>query len=94
MLMLLFVVRTRQSIFLPPYPSLPLFGAVVATQIAAILICFYGILMPRLSWQAIAAVWVYSLAWMIVLDIAKLLYFRITARHEGQMRRLASPLHV
>ena len=37
--LLLFVVRTRHSVFVPPYPSLPLFGAIVATQIAAILIC-------------------------------------------------------
>ncbi len=90
--LLLFVVRTHRSVFLPPYPSLPLFGAIVATQIAAILICYFGILMPKLSWAAIAAVWVYSLGWMVVLDIAKLLYFRITSRHEGQLRGLAKPL--
>jgi H+-transporting ATPase len=90
--LLLFVVRTRHSVFMPPYPSLPLFGAIVATQIAAILICYFGLLMPKLSWQAIAAVWVYSLVWMVVLDIAKLLYFRITSRHEGRMRGLATPL--
>ena len=55
-------------------PALPLFAAIVATQIAAILICGFGILMPKLSWPAIAAVWIYSLAWMVVLDIVKLLY--------------------
>jgi H+-transporting ATPase len=90
--LLLFVVRTRHSVFAPPYPSLPLFGAIVATQIAAILICYFGLLMPKLSWQAIAAVWVYSLVWMVVLDLAKLLYFRVTSRHEGRMRGLATPL--
>jgi H+-transporting ATPase len=90
--LLLFVVRTRHSVFAPPYPSWPLFGAIVATQIAAILICLFGLLMPKLSWQAIVAVWVYSLVWMVVLDLAKLLYFRVTSRHEGRMRGLATPL--
>ena len=90
--LLLFVVRTRRSIFLPPYPSLPLFGAVVVTQIAAIMICAYGLLMPKLSWQAIAAVWVYCLAWVVVLDAAKLLYFRFAERSETHLRSLSNSL--
>ena len=48
--LLLFVVRTRHSIFMPPYPSAPLFLAIVATQIVAVLICGYGILVPKLPW--------------------------------------------
>jgi len=90
--LLLFVVRTRHSVFMPPYPSLPLFGAIVATQIAAILICAFGILVPKLSWPAIAAVWIYSLAWMVVLDIVKLLYLRFVAERETHARSLVSPL--
>ena len=90
--LLLFVVRTRHSIFVPPYPSLPLFGAIVVTQIAAILICAFGILVPKLSWTAIAAVWIYSLGWMVVLDIVKLLYLRFIAESEAHARSLASPL--
>jgi H+-transporting ATPase len=90
--LLLFVVRTRHSVFAPPYPSLPLFGAIVATQIAAILICAFGILVPKLSWQAIAVVWIYSLLWMVVIDIVKLLYLRFAAERETHTRNLASPL--
>jgi H+-transporting ATPase len=92
--LLLFVVRTRHSVFAPPYPSLPLFGAIVATQIAAILICAFGVLVPKLSWPAIAAVWIYSLGWMVVLDFVKLLYLRFVAERETHARSLATPLRI
>jgi H+-transporting ATPase len=90
--LLLFVVRTRHSVFAPPYPSLPLFGAIVATQIAAILICAFGILVPKLSWQAIAAVWIYSLLWMVAIDIVKLFYLRFAAERDSHARSLVSPI--
>ena len=50
---------------------------------SAILICGFGILVPKLSWPAIAAVWVYSLIWMVVIDIAKLIYYRAVADGEA-----------
>jgi H+-transporting ATPase len=90
--LLLFVVRTRHSVFMPPYPSAPLFLAIVATQIVAILICGFGILMPRLDWSAIALVWAWCLAWMIVIDIVKLIYMRRFDDNEAQMRHLAKPI--
>lgn len=90
--LLLFVVRTRHSIFLPPYPSAPLFLAVVATQIAAILICGFGVLMPKLAWAAIAAVWVYCLAWMVIIDVVKLIYLRHAADHDAHLRGLTKPI--
>ena len=33
-----------------------------------------GILVPQLPWAAIGAVWLYALAWMVVIDLVKLLY--------------------
>lgn len=90
--LLLFVVRTRHSVFCLPYPSAPLFLAIVATQIVAILICGFGILMPRLDWSAIAAVWAWCLVWMVVIDIVKLIYVRRFDDNEAQMRALAKPI--
>ncbi len=88
--LLLFVVRTQNSVFSPPYPSAPLFLAIVCTQIVAALICGFGILMPQLPWAAVIAVWVYSLAWMVVIDIAKLIYNRATAKREAHVQGLAA----
>jgi H+-transporting ATPase len=90
--LLLFVVRTRHSVLRPPYPSAPLFLAIVATQIAAILICGFGLLMPKLAWGAIAAVWAYCLVWMVVIDLAKLIYIRRFEDNETQMRALSKPV--
>ena len=81
--LLLFVVRTRHSVFRPPYPSRPLFLAIVATQIVAALICGFGILVPRLPWAAIAGVWLYCLFFMVLIDGAKLLYYRVSEKAEA-----------
>jgi len=90
--LLLFVVRTRHSVFLPPYPSAPLFLAVIGTQIVAALICGFGILVPKLPWAAVAAVWIYSLLWMVVLDLAKLIYYRAAADNEAHAPSLTARL--
>ena len=84
--LLLFVVRTRHSVFSPPYASAPLFLAIVGTQIIAALICGFGILVPKLPWAAIFGVWVYSLLWMVVMDMAKLLYYRAATEPEADAR--------
>jgi H+-transporting ATPase len=55
--MLLFVVRSRGSIVSPPLPSAPLFLAIVATQIVAVVMCAYGVLVPALPWTLVGIVW-------------------------------------
>lgn len=82
--LLLFVVRARGSFFLPPYPSSPLFFAIIGTQIVALFLCAYGILVPALPWVLIGLVWAYCLVWMVIMDIAKLLYFRILSQRSEQ----------
>ncbi len=90
--LLLFVVRTRHSVFSSPYPSAPLFLAVVATQVVAALICGFGLLVPRLPWEAVLGVWIYSLAWMVVIDAAKLIYYRAAERSDAHVGGLATHL--
>lgn len=90
--LLLFVVRARGSLFKPPYPSLPLFSAIVGTQIIAILICAFGILVPALPWLMIGLVWAYVLIWMVIIDFVKLIYFRILDRREHTRSKLMQPI--
>ena len=68
---LLYNTRTAHWFFLPPYPSLPLNAALWATNILAILMCAYGWLVPMLSWTTIGWVFVYTLAWVVIMDIIK-----------------------
>ena len=90
--LLLFVVRTRRTLFVTPYPSRPLFLAIVATQIAAVLMCAYGVLVPALPWLMIGLVWAYVLVWMVVMDLVKLAYFRIADRRAMQPSVIHQPL--
>src|SRR5437870_2992215 len=70
--LMLFVTRTRGAFWKPPYPNSKLFFAIVATQIAAVLMCSQGWLVPSLPWGIIGFVWAYNLAWMVVQDVVKL----------------------
>ena len=70
--LLLFVTRSERWFFLPPFPAWPLSSAILATQVAAALMCAFGWLVPAISWQTIGAVWAYNIAWMFVLGGVRL----------------------
>ena len=80
--LLLFVVRTKRFVFEPPYPGARLFWAIIATQIAAILVCYIGVGVPPIPPAAIVGVWIYCLVWMIVLDVLKVGYWHISAERD------------
>jgi H+-transporting ATPase len=58
----------------PPLPSAPLVLAIVATQVVAVLMCAFGILVPALPWSLVGIVWAYVLVWTILTDLVKLAY--------------------
>ena len=75
--LMLFVARTKRLFFMPPFPGAPLFLAIIGTQIFAAAMCGFGLLVHKLPWQLIGAVWIYCLIWMFVLDAAKLITNRM-----------------
>jgi H+-transporting ATPase len=75
--LMLFVARTKRLFFLPPFPGMPLFLAIIGTQIFAALMCAFGLLVHKLPWQLIGVVWIYSLIWMFILDIVKIVTNRV-----------------
>ncbi len=75
--LLLFVTRTRHSFWRPPYPSWQLFSAIVLTQIVGLMFVGLGWLMPPISWTAIGLIWAYDIAWMVIMDVAKLGTYRL-----------------
>jgi len=87
--LLLFITRTERWFFLPPFPAAPLVGAIVATQVVAALMCGFGWLVPTISWTTVAAVWVYNLAWMIVLGAVRLAVERTIDNRTAGRRRSA-----
>jgi len=92
--LMLFVTRTRGVFWKPRYPSPKLFFAIVATQIAAVLMCSQGWLVPSLPWGIIGFVWAYNLAWMVVQDVVKLGLYGILDPSRSWKRFLFQPLRV
>ena len=94
--LLLFVTRAKTFFLKPPLPSLPLFGAIVGTQIFAVLMCGFGWLVPALPWPLIGLVWVYVICWMFLLDLAKLGLNRLVEQrahhHRAMLDRVNQPL--
>jgi H+-transporting ATPase len=74
-----FVARTHGH-FWSYRPSWILMGAVLGTQILATLIAISGVLMEPISVGLAALAWVYAIAWMFVLDEAKVIAYRVLER--------------
>ena len=70
--LLLFVMRARGLFFTRPWPAMPLFLAIVGTQIFAVLMCGFGWFVTPLPWEIIGLVWAYMVVWMFILDWVKL----------------------
>lgn len=73
--MFLFVARTKRN-FWTIRPSLPLFLAVICTQLVATLIAVYGIIIPKLGWDLALFVWGYAFLAFLITDFGKLLLYR------------------
>jgi H+-transporting ATPase len=99
--LMLFVTRSKKSFWRKPYPSWPLFTAIVTTQAFAVAMTGFGWLVPKLPWMLIGDVWAYDIAWMIVLDLVKLATYHFIRRmrehraaHKQQyLKRVNRPLH-
>ncbi|HKA78985.1 MAG TPA: HAD-IC family P-type ATPase, partial [Xanthobacteraceae bacterium] len=85
--LLLFITRSERWFFLPPFPALPLFSAIVLTQILAVLMCGFGWLVPSIPWTLIGWVWLYNIAWMFVLGGVRLLSERFAAYRTARQAR-------
>lgn len=85
--LLLLVTRTRDWFFKPPYPARPLFAAIVATQLLAVLMCGFGWIVPAISWTLIGWVWVYLLIWLVVLGGVRVLTEQFLDHRTGRWAR-------
>ena len=70
--LLLLVARKENWFTKRPYPAAPLLIAMVATQLVAVLMCGFGILVPQIPWLVIGLVWVYLIAWLFVLGLVRI----------------------
>jgi H+-transporting ATPase len=80
--LMLFLTRSRGFFWRKPFPSGLLLGAIIGTQILAVLLTGFGWLVPALSWSIILWVWVYNVVWMFILDYIKLFTYRFFKEDE------------
>jgi H+-transporting ATPase len=71
-----FVARTKGP-FWSVRPAVPLFLAVVVTQLIATLITVYGILLPAMGWGLALFVWAYAFVMFFITDCLKLRAYRL-----------------
>lgn len=70
--LMLFVCRAEKWVFERPFPAKILLLATCSTQILTILMCCFGWLVPAISIETIAFVWIYNVVWMFIMNIIKL----------------------
>ena len=90
--LLLFSTRTRRPFWAKPYPSWQLLTAIVATQIVGVLFVGFGWLMSPISWGMIGLIWLYDIAWFLVMDIVKLGTYRLMEFRARHQRRFLATL--
>ncbi|TCT42884.1 plasma-membrane proton-efflux P-type ATPase [Martelella mediterranea] len=70
---LLMLVSRKENWFMTkPYPAPPLIIAIVLTQLIAVLMCGFGVLVPQISWKLIGLVWIYLIAWLFVIGLVRI----------------------
>ena len=74
-----FVARTK-GYFWTVKPALPLFLAVVITQLIATLIVVYGFLLPAIGWYLAAFIWIYALIAFVITDFIKVHFYKFFNR--------------
>ncbi|MBL8895670.1 MAG: metal-transporting ATPase, partial [Rhizobiales bacterium] len=94
--LLLFVTRSEGWFLKPPYPATILVGAIVATQLLAVIMCAFGILVPAIPWSLIGWVWLYNIVWIFLLGGARVVTERLfdhaTARRMKSAVLVTQPL--
>jgi len=67
--LLLFSTRARSFFFMPPWPECRFFLAIMGTQVLAACMAAFGWLVAPISWSLIGFIWLYNLAWLVVVDL-------------------------
>jgi H+-transporting ATPase len=84
--LLLFISRHKSWFWMPPWPSIKLLGAIITTQIIAVLICRFGLFVPAISWSVIGWVWAYAVIWMFILNVVRKITDALYEYHDAHKR--------
>lgn len=88
--MTLFVARSRKPFISRPYPAPILLGAILCTQLIAILVVRFGFFVTPIPWSYVGYVWLYCITWIFIEDWAKLLVYEHFEMESPGHRRFLS----
>ena len=81
----LYLIRTgRKHFWEKPYPSLKFFIPAFSSRLIGTLIVYFGVMVPALSIEVIAAVWIYATVWFLINDQIKVLTYKILDKYKNK----------
>jgi H+-transporting ATPase len=86
----LLVARSHRPFFAAPYPAPILLGAILGTQLLAVLIAGLGWFVTPIPWAAVGLIWLYCLLWLPFEDWAKLGIYRHLQRTSPRHRQFVN----
>ncbi len=93
----LFIARTRNAFFSKPYPAPILLVSILSTQLIAALFVGFGIFVTAIPWSYIGLIWAYTLVWMFIADMVKVLLYRhldfTSTHHQKFLKTIKESFH-
>ncbi len=80
----IFLTRTEDWFFKPPYPSSLLVHASFWTALFGTVIAVYGFWISPIGWKYALYLWLYAVAWFIFNDSVKMWTFHLLRKEKGQ----------
>ncbi len=85
--MTIFLTRNVGWMWDKPYPNLWFFLALEGTQIVGTLFAVYGWIIPPIGWGKALAIWGYAIVWLLLLNVIKVLSYKLMKRYQlGRQR--------
>jgi H+-transporting ATPase len=95
--LMLFLTLTKHFFWRWPYPVWALLGAIIGTQVLAVILAGFGLLVPAIPWKVVGIIRAYNVVWMFVQDLIKVAAYRLIAnkaKHQSKyLEAVNRPLH-
>ena len=78
--MTIFLTRNQGWMWDKPLPNIWFFLALEGTQVIGTLFAVYGWIIPPVGWVKALCIWGYAIAWLLLLNVIKVISYRIMER--------------
>jgi len=89
----IFLTRNKGWLWEKPFPNLGFFLALEGTQLVGTLFAVYGWIIPPIGWGNALIVWGYALIWLLILNVAKVISYKIMDKKKLGRTKSEKELH-